>query len=158
MGCPVWNTWQRTRQGLQCCTSCFLIIEHDSRKGRKESGMHEGTNYTGLHEPTLDFYHIFKDFPSSPCFRMRAKYKLLVLCSNIWTTTANITLRQASFSVLLGCYLHTTFQANMSSHSFHTEKDAADVHAASTSHSAVGYCQCSTCSVSGLKWDSLSAN
>lgn len=65
VGCPVWNTCQRTRQGLQCCTSCFLTAEHDTRKGRKESGMLEGANCTGLHEPTLHFYHIFKDFPSS---------------------------------------------------------------------------------------------
>lgn len=73
MGCPVWNTCQRTRQGLQFCTSCFLTVEHDSRKGTKESGTLEGTNYTGLCEPTLYFYHIFKDFPSSPCLQDESK-------------------------------------------------------------------------------------
>lgn len=122
MGCPVWNTCQRTRQGLQCCISCFLTAEHDSRKGGKESGMLEGTNCTGLHEPTLHFYHIFKDLPSSPCFQDESKITSCYYYNNcnIWTTAANIILCQASFSVLLGCHLHTTFLPNMSSQSFHT--------------------------------------
>lgn len=146
MPCLEYSLENRAGVAVQCQSLLNWGARQQERREGKGEAWKVPTERFSINQHLI-FIAYSKAFPLLHVFRMRAHKG-----TRDYVVTSGPQLQASFFQCRLRLHLHSTFQANMSSVSFHpVENMLQRCKAASTSNSAVGYHQCSTRSVSGLK-------